>query len=936
MMRIPYIVFFVFCFCTTTTLSQELPPITNYSTELYKAGTQNWSITESSDNFIYVANNEGLLEYNGSYWLLHPSPNNTIVRSVCAVGNKIYSGSYMEFGYWQPGLDGIQKYNSLTTTLNINLIEDEQFWSITPYNKWILFQSLSRIYIYNTEDSTVKVIDSDNTIQKLFKVGQEIYFFVINRGLFTIENGIKKKLFDAKEFNNDIVVQILSVNNKTLAVTQNNGVFHLDNTRVKPWPISVTTDIKRASIYTALALKDGTILLGTIGSGIIHLSATGEQLFNINRFNGLGDNTALSLYEDHSNNLWVGLDNGLDCVNINSPYLTYTDRRGTLGSTYASIIFENNLYLGTNQGLFYKPLGIDAAFKLIRGTEGQVWCLEQINNTLFCGHNKGTFQIEGSTANFIANEMGTWSIKPIPGENKDILIQGNYNGLNILEKNNGIWSFKNKIEGFDISSRYFEFSSDSTILVSHEYKGVYTLAVDLGYTNVGNVKKHTSVSKGSNSSIAKFYDRLLYANEEGIFFLDTKTDEFLREETLSTIFSKESYVSGKLETNISEMLWFFTKDGITYVTKEPFTDSYIIKTMQIPILLRKQKKGFENISRINSQQFLSGTSNGYFLINTKDTPQKRYDVYLNAVYVGQSKQEAALINKDQHLFKASDNCIVFKYSVPEYDTYKISEFQYLLESDSNTSWSDWSTNASVSFDNLSYGDYTFRLKARVNNTLQESEAQYSFSIERPWYLSLLSITLYVVAFIFFFILVNAWYKRGYRLEKDRILEKSSRDIALKELEAQKEIIQLKNEKLQQDIEARNRELAVSTMSMIKKNNVLNDFKEELLKFSEIETVAPLVKKINKSLNDKDDWEFFEEAFNHADKDFFKKVKDIHPNLTANDLRFCVYLRLNLSSKEIAPLLNISHRSVEIKRYRLRKKINLDHKVNLNNYFIDLK
>jgi len=220
--------------------------------------------------------------------------------------------------------------------------------------------------------------------------------------------------------------------------------------------------------------------------------------------------------------------------------------------------------------------------------------------------------------------------------------------------------------------------------------------------------------------------------------------------------------------------------------------------------------------------------------------------------------------------------------------------------------------------------------------LQESEAQYSFTIERPWYFSLLSITLYVIAFIFFFILVNAWYKRGYSLEKDRILEKSSREIALKELEAQKEIIQLKNEKLQQDIEARNRELAVSTMSMIKKNNVLNDFKEELLKFSEIETVAPLVKKINKSLNDKDDWEFFEEAFNHADKDFFKKVKDIHPNLTANDLRFCVYLRLNLSSKEIAPLLNISHRSVEIKRYRLRKKINLDHKVNLNNYFIDLK
>jgi FixJ family two-component response regulator len=80
---------------------------------------------------------------------------------------------------------------------------------------------------------------------------------------------------------------------------------------------------------------------------------------------------------------------------------------------------------------------------------------------------------------------------------------------------------------------------------------------------------------------------------------------------------------------------------------------------------------------------------------------------------------------------------------------------------------------------------------------------------------------------------------------------------------------------------------------------------------------------------------FEEAFNNADKDFFKKVKKTHPKLTSNDLRLCMYLRMNLSSKEIAPLLNISPRSIEIKRYRLRKKINRERNINLNDYFINL-
>jgi AraC family chitin signaling transcriptional activator len=80
---------------------------------------------------------------------------------------------------------------------------------------------------------------------------------------------------------------------------------------------------------------------------------------------------------------------------------------------------------------------------------------------------------------------------------------------------------------------------------------------------------------------------------------------------------------------------------------------------------------------------------------------------------------------------------------------------------------------------------------------------------------------------------------------------------------------------------------------------------------------------------------FKEAFNNADKKFIKKVKSKHPDLTPNDLRLCAYLRLNLSSKEIAPLLNISHRSVEVKRYRLRKKMNLSHNLNLTNYILEI-
>ena len=124
------------------------------------------------------------------------------------------------------------------------------------------------------------------------------------------------------------------------------------------------------------------------------------------------------------------------------------------------------------------------------------------------------------------------------------------------------------------------------------------------------------------------------------------------------------------------------------------------------------------------------------------------------------------------------------------------------------------------------------------------------------------------------------------------------------------------------------------MNIIKKNEFLNTIKTELINGGE-NNIKQVVKIIDKNLNNTNDWKMFQEAFNNADKNFLKKIKNKHENLTPNDLRLCAYLRLNLSSKEIAPLLNISPRSVEVKRYRLRKKMNLSHDENLTNYILEI-
>mgnify|MGYP003331829594 FL=1 len=143
------------------------------------------------------------------------------------------------------------------------------------------------------------------------------------------------------------------------------------------------------------------------------------------------------------------------------------------------------------------------------------------------------------------------------------------------------------------------------------------------------------------------------------------------------------------------------------------------------------------------------------------------------------------------------------------------------------------------------------------------------------------------------------------------------------------------QELEDNIEQKNKELAISTMAMIKKNQFMNALLNDLQPAAANPSVSRVLRTIQRSLKSDDDWEFFQQAFDNADKDFLKRLKDMYPSLTNHDLKLCAYLRLNLSSKEIAPLLNISVKSVDIKRYRLRKKMALQHDQNLTEYILSL-
>lgn len=927
--------FFLF-FITLSIQAQLLPPIQSYSPDEYNAANQNWAITQSEEKDIFFANNDGLLKFNGSRWSIFPSPNGSIVRSVKAIKSRVYAGLYEDFGYWEKRSDGKYYFTSLVNSLELTVQNDEEFWNILHYDNWLIFQSLSRLVMYNELSKEIKFFVPSQDIFTSFIVDKRIYF-TLNSGLYTLENG--KELLISNDsrlrnrnqyphilniFKNDRNLLIITDEMDFLELFPNGNLTSLSSTISKP-------QVNGTTVYKAIRLKDGGFAIGTVGKGLMLFDDKGKLLRILNKSQGIINNTILSLFEDLDNNIWLGLDNGISLINSKSPFKIYNDNDGFLGTVYSSKLHDDLLYIGTNQGLFFKKHKSDS-FKLIPNTAGQVWSLTEINGELFCGHNNGSFIIKNGIATKIPETSGTWAFRKI-SKSSNLILEGGYLGFNILYKKNNQWVIRNKIKGFDISSRLFEISKNGKILVSHGYRGVYKLLLSPDFYDLKEFKIDTSVSIGGNASLAKFDNEIYYNYSAGFYKYHSDKDTFEKDNLLSNLSNKE-LINGIIINDNNKKLWMFSKNYLHYLSKDLMSNERTISTVLFPEKLRKTV--FENISKIQNEDYIIGTNNGYISFDLEKyilyPPETQYE----KIDINKINESPISIDFNENLqFNHKTNNISFYYNSTNFQKFQKVEYQFLLDGYTND-WSSFNEKSNITFNNLRYGDYEFKVRSKIGNVFSKNNLQsIEFSILSPWYRSNFMIANYVLIVVILIFLINRYYINFYRKKEEKIIKMNQNKLELKEIEKKQALMSIENEKLQQDIEGKNRELAISTMSMIKKNQFLSKLKKDLKNIDSMQNISSVIRVIDRNLNNRDDWKFFEEAFNNADKDFLKKVKQSHPILTNNDLRLCAYLRLNLSSKDIAPLLNISLSSVEIKRYRLRKKMNLSRNEGLTDHLLSL-
>lgn len=260
------------------------------------------------------------------------------------------------------------------------------------------------------------------------------------------------------------------------------------------------------------------------------------------------------------------------------------------------------------------------------------------------------------------------------------------------------------------------------------------------------------------------------------------------------------------------------------------------------------------------------------------------------------------------------------------------QISYKLEGISSE-WSPWQKDGKISFLSLPEGTYELRVRKYVVKG-PFPELSLTIQVRPAWYNTIWAYLAYILATW----LIGRWALKYHLRNLQR--EEQQRKESERQAEEQR-IHRMKNELLEAELQNKNNELTLQTSALVKRNQAIRSFLDELERQKETlgdrypnKLYARMRSLMEEALNDQADWLQFETYFNSAHQHFMERLRQQYADITAGDLRICCLLRMNLSTKEIASLLNVSVRAVELRRYRLRKRLALEGDTNLVDFLMN--
>lgn len=259
------------------------------------------------------------------------------------------------------------------------------------------------------------------------------------------------------------------------------------------------------------------------------------------------------------------------------------------------------------------------------------------------------------------------------------------------------------------------------------------------------------------------------------------------------------------------------------------------------------------------------------------------------------------------------------------------QISYKIEGVSSE-WSAWQEDGKIAFLQLPEGHYKLKIRKYIVKG-PYPELTLPIEVLPPWYNTVWAWLGYI-AIVWLAIQTVLRYNQKSLHREEQEKAENERQAELQRMQ------EMKNRMLEAELQNKNNELTLQTTTLVKRNQAIQNLLEELDRQKEALGERYPNKLYNRmkglmeeTLNNQADWLLFESYFNSTHQNFMDRLRQQYADITTGDLRICCLLRMNLSTKEIASLMNVSVRAIELRRYRLRKRLELEGDTNLVDFLM---
>lgn len=931
--------------------------IINYESKTYQSGRQIWDMCKGENGMMYFANGP-LMEMGTNFWKNYETVGDYPLRSLCSMtDHRILVGGPGFIGYFQPdSIPGNMSFHSLMPTLDSIYHNFGTIWQIKRFKDMYLMRAGQALFQF--QNDTVKPVLFGEILTFLDVLDNDIYVQVAKKGLGNIIGDQFQLLPDGEKFASINIRGIAPFSDNSLLIfSDSKGVFIYDGRNISPYEILNNQTIINSQVSTFQVLENGIYAIGTVKEGVFLMDQGGNILQNFNKINGLQNNTVISMMADPNDNLWVGLDNGISFIELNS-CLSLLNNQKDIGTGYVSRYFNGKLYLGTNQGLFFTDWdnnnhhnNKELVIKPVENTTGQVWSLFEHNGILFCGHHKGLMQITDDKSQSLGDFEGIWQMDYLMDEPEYYIIS-TYRGFFLLHLD-AQGSLIKSAKLTDIPSRprtFLQDENDYFWILTPEQQ-LYRFKIDTRRETIShleNLSSHEGLPNYNSIKVVGNRGKVFFSSDQGLFNFDNQNNVFIPNTHYNQLID-ESILFMEFFQDDFNRIWYTHDQEIGYF---PLQFGKMEKTFRpFNRILETYTFLFGSVNVIDEQNVLFGVENGFFIYQSNCVEQTKitYNAYIADVWTHQEphKWHTSTWRRDDEsvpVFRHNKNAFEFFLTSNFFETDKQVYYSFYLEGFENI-WGEWQTRNTKEYNNLREGTYTFHLRAKNAGGIETEITSFTFMVSPPIYRSNFAWITYTIIFIVFIVLYRRYLNKRMEAEKNKIAEKKQNELEQKKkMYEEKQILdkqritELENEKLHQELVHKSKELSNSMINLVHMNDNLRKIKTDVQSMATEKDIEKrdhvsrrLIRFINSEMNTSKYMELFDLNFSAVHEDFIEQLQSKYPNLTQNEIKLCAFIKMNKSTKEIASLMNISSRGVETSRYRLRNKLGLSREESLYNF-----